>query len=878
MKKILNILLLSTLFLLSSFRVSFAEESKIIKEQNGGVCIDLAAYYEAANMTSQALTGKEQSPLATKKARNIATLTNIIGILMGDSIYCVNDGEAASKTKMLKNHGILGALNGSTYALLTSTPTVRVGDHLAQEFIPGYGDNNRASAADKYVWNDNNYTSYNDENVRCGDLPVNVREVMEDLSSCKNKKVVTIDMSIGDINQGDWKERCGDKGDLSESLKCFWEYVGYGGYGTSVENPLSTICTYPCFTNNHSDYMSVFYELYYEEEEEPPSEDVSECPEGCEYCEDISGQNFTDIPDIVYAYNGEIRVQLGPGGQMLQLTISEQEKVDQCTQKLMDGDSYNNYLNLLKELGVEWQEGDSYCFSNNWSSLTGTSEADCTPHYSHTDVDYCIQRYCETEAYRKAKENEVGCGRPNISSFLVQPDKYYASELECQADQEQRDEEVEIMQESIDYNTTNMLNKWKQWLINQILKYLGFGEIDYDRLNEQARMAVEQKSGFEYLHDSIQLSALWSITRNIAYLFFVIAMIVIGFMIMFRNKIGGQVMVTVSNSIPRIIICLILVTFSFAISGIMLDLGKMAMNVIGNTMVEAQMKVAKGPVEEIDIASIGNLTDQLLYKSDPGNTSIISGRELDDQVGKAIDNRLGEKNRRKSLSAEWVGETSTVVMKIFLRLGGAFLLGSARQADLSPDVLTFLAPLSAVALSWINLSWKLIIFAFQVPNYSRLFKLVVFLIIGVVASFKLFVTIITTYVKIFANVVLGPIQIAMGAIPGNFGSVGRWFKSLIANILVFPTIVAILGFAQFFVVAIEPQKFVFFGQQGVFLPDGIITMQGVFLIAGYFFAATAPNLIKGVIKIEEDKTMAAAGDSIKKSMSKIPMIGGMFGK
>ena len=135
-----------------------------------------------------------------------------------------------------------------------------------------------------------------------------------------------------------------------------------------------------------------------------------------------------------------------------------------------------------------------------------------------------------------------------------------------------------------------------------------------------------------------------------------------------------------------------------------------------------------------------------------------------------------------------------------------------------------------------------------------------------------------SYARIFVSIVLGPIQIALGAIPGNFNSVIRWFKSLTASILVFPAIVGILGFAEFFSSVVDPKNFVFFGNKGVFLPEGLISMRGIFLIAGYFFAAKAPDLIKGFMKIEEDKTLSAAGASVKQSMSKIPMIGGMFGK
>ncbi|MGI6484113.1 MAG: hypothetical protein ACOX0R_00605 [Candidatus Dojkabacteria bacterium] len=90
-------------------------------------------------------------------------------------------------------------------------------------------------------------------------------------------------------------------------------------------------------------------------------------------------------------------------------------------------------------------------------------------------------------------------------------------------------------------------------------------------------------SGFDDL-ERTNIADIWSYTRNIAYVFYVVIMIVIGFMIMFRNKIGGQVMVTLGNSIPKLVLSLLLVTFSFAIIGIIIDIGGMIRNVIANLL------------------------------------------------------------------------------------------------------------------------------------------------------------------------------------------------------------------------------------------------------------------------------------------------------
>ncbi len=64
----------------------------------------------------------------------------------------------------------------------------------------------------------------------------------------------------------------------------------------------------------------------------------------------------------------------------------------------------------------------------------------------------------------------------------------------------------------------------------------------------------------------------WKTFRNVAYLFFVFTFLIIGFMIMFRHKIGGQTVVTAQQAIPQIIVSLLFVTFSYAIAGFMIDI------------------------------------------------------------------------------------------------------------------------------------------------------------------------------------------------------------------------------------------------------------------------------------------------------------------
>ncbi len=83
-----------------------------------------------------------------------------------------------------------------------------------------------------------------------------------------------------------------------------------------------------------------------------------------------------------------------------------------------------------------------------------------------------------------------------------------------------------------------------------------------------AQPAYAQGLGFAALNPILSV---WKIFRNIAYFGFVIIFLVIGFMIMFRQKIGSQAVITAQQAIPNIIIALIAVTFSYAIAGLLID-------------------------------------------------------------------------------------------------------------------------------------------------------------------------------------------------------------------------------------------------------------------------------------------------------------------
>lgn len=77
--------------------------------------------------------------------------------------------------------------------------------------------------------------------------------------------------------------------------------------------------------------------------------------------------------------------------------------------------------------------------------------------------------------------------------------------------------------------------------------------------------------------------AVWLVVRNIAYSAFVLVMMAVGLMIMFRSKLDPRTVITVSNSLPRLVLALILVTFSFPIAGLFVDLANVLVELVKAT-------------------------------------------------------------------------------------------------------------------------------------------------------------------------------------------------------------------------------------------------------------------------------------------------------
>jgi len=326
--------------------------------------------------------------------------------------------------------------------------------------------------------------------------------------------------------------------------------------------------------------------------------------------------------------------------------------------------------------------------------------------------------------------------------------------------------------------------------------------------------AADKQSGYEELMDS-GISNIWAKFRDLAYLFFVVVMIVIGFMIMFRSKLGGQTLVTLGNTIPNVIVGLILVTFSFAIAGLVIDVGGLITSFLASLF-------------DGKLASIEDVWH--LMKSVFGNNNILTA-----------------------------GSGGV------LGISGAGLLVSALGAT---TAIGLIASFGAI-LAGIGLIGLLLLLA-----------VVGIVFVGII---KLLITLYKAYFGILLGVALGPLQIMIGTIPGQNHMTKNWLLGILRNVLVFPVVFFIVNAPNLLLGNGDidlslPEKLTFADPTdsvtNLPVTGGIMMfMLRVFVI---FLAAQAPKYIEAFIPNTSGKGAQDAGNAAKESLSKIPLVGGLF--
>ena len=218
---------------------------------------------------------------------------------------------------------------------------------------------------------------------------------------------------------------------------------------------------------------------------------------------------------------------------------------------------------------------------------------------------------------------------------------------------------------------------------------------------------------------------LWRAFRNISYLLFAVAFVMYGIMIMFRVRIDSKTAATIQLAIPKLITTLLLITFSYAIVGLLIDLSTVAMAL------------------SIDILRAGGIITGYQNWFIKG----ASGQSVLGLVGSFLLNGF-------------ISLITTPIVILNVLLGG--VLGT----------IAGVAALAGIAATFWSIGGILI---------------VAFLIALLVSYAKIFFAVIKSYITVIIYLIFSPIILLGNILPGSSAFSG-WIMNIIANLAVFPVI------------------------------------------------------------------------------------------
>lgn len=243
------------------------------------------------------------------------------------------------------------------------------------------------------------------------------------------------------------------------------------------------------------------------------------------------------------------------------------------------------------------------------------------------------------------------------------------------------------------------------------------------------QIAYAQGVGFSGLS---ALLPIWKVFRNMAYFFLAVVMVVIGFMIMFRKKIDPKTVVTVQNALPSVVMALLLITFSYAIVGICIDIMYLLIAIIGSIL------KSSGLIPDISSQAI-----------------------LNGGLWGSIFDTVPQTQLLSRLLYGSTDSTALLQIQVYSTIAALILFATANPLGYVLGGLSLLGGLSSLLV-------------------ATLFSIGLFFLFV-----RLFVFFVGTYIKIVIALIFSPFQLLLTAVPGN-KAFETWFKNLIANILIFP--------------------------------------------------------------------------------------------
>lgn len=325
---------------------------------------------------------------------------------------------------------------------------------------------------------------------------------------------------------------------------------------------------------------------------------------------------------------------------------------------------------------------------------------------------------------------------------------------------------------------------------------------------------------------------IWTAFRNIAYLLFVLVFVVVGVAIMLRIKIDPRTVMTIQNQIPKIIIGILLVTFSFAIAGFLIDVMWVAIYLF------------YGVFHGIPGVDVTSLAPQNIAGVTPlGAIGLSGGLDI-------------AKNGAEVISGIVTGLFNNAIGAIFGKIfggiiGGATSTGGLLGAGIGAVAGTFI-PVpgigtltgAAIGATVGGIIGPMVGLGGGGGAIGALGGVIAFLIIAIALLFaliKVWFALLGAYISILINIVFAPFWVIGSLVPGSKISFSGWIRSMLGNLAAFPAtlVMFLLGKTFMDTIATSPS--------GQFVPPfigNIAETKQFGALIGLGIVLSIPNVVK----------------------------------
>ncbi len=290
--------------------------------------------------------------------------------------------------------------------------------------------------------------------------------------------------------------------------------------------------------------------------------------------------------------------------------------------------------------------------------------------------------------------------------------------------------------------------------------------------------AQTQGSGFNQLRP---LLSLWLQFRNISYLLFIFIFVLVGVAIMLRIKINPQTIMTIQNQIPKLIIGLVMITLSYAIAGLVVDLMWLSTYVSFNIINSAD-PLSMNNVHLSRVITQSPLPGVNEIYSDGGGLLNIASK-ASDSVSEAVKQLFGDISISSNNTPiqgnkcvdQWIlcDVTNWIIDDV---VGGIIQLASNPGAFFGGVV------------------------AGVVSSLVGFVAFLIFSIAILVSLIKLWFALLKAYIMVLIDIVFAPFWILAGLLPGtNSLGFGNWLRDLLGNIMAFPAVLVLFLIGKVFI-------------------------------------------------------------------------------